>query len=269
MIGSFTLFGKEIGTYGVAAIIGILATGCFAYIKAMRNRLDEVRMVFMLLFSAIGVFVGGHILYGITNIQYIGLLFQAKNFTQWLNIAGMLFGGQVFYGGLLGGIAAAIIYAKATKLENLGGYADIMAAGVPLFHTFGRIGCFLGGCCYGIESSFGFTFHNSLIESANGVNRFPVQLFEAGFNLILFFVMWALLNKGILKNKLFFLYLAVYSAGRFVLEFFRGDSYRGFLFGLSTSQIIALMIIATVLIYTAVCIAKGRNKKTENQEQTP
>lgn len=261
MIGSFTFLGKEISSYAVAAIIGILLAGSFAYIKSKRNRLDEVRMVFLLLFSAIGVFVGGHLLYGITNIQYIGYIFKAKDFTEFINIFGLIFGGQVFYGGLLGGIAAGVIYAKATKLENLGGYADILAAGVPLFHTFGRIGCFLGGCCYGIESSFGFTFHNSLIESANGVNRFPVQLFESGFNLVLFFVMWALLNKGVLKNRLFFLYLFTYAIGRFTLEFFRGDSYRGFLFGLSTSQIVSLLIILTVTIYTVICVVKTRNRK--------
>lgn len=260
MIGSFTLFGKEISVYAVAALIGILLAGSFAYIKAKRMRLDEVRMVFMLLFGAIGVFIGGHLLYGITNIQYFGLIFKAGSFAELLNILGAIFGGQVFYGGLLGGIAAVVIYAKASKLENLGGYADIMAAGIPLFHTFGRIGCFLSGCCYGVESAFGFTFHNSLVESANGVNRFPVQLFEACFNLILFLLMWSLLNKGFLKNRLFLLYLFIYSCGRFILEFFRGDSYRGFLFGLSTSQIIAILIIAAVIIYTAVLLLRRRKQ---------
>ena len=264
MIGTFTLFGKEISAYAVAAIIGLLLAGCFAYNKARKNGLDEIRMIFMLLFSAIGVLIGGHLLYGITNIQYIGYLFKAKDFTEFINIFGLIFGGQVFYGGLLGGIAAGVIYAKATKLERLGGYADIMAAGVPLFHVFGRIGCFLGGCCYGIESSFGFTFHNSLIESANGVNRFPVQLFEAGFNLILFLAMWKLLNKGILKNRLFLLYLAVYSAGRFILEFFRGDSYRGFLFGLSTSQIIAVILISAVSVYTLITLARTKHRTQNN-----
>ena len=259
MIGSFMLFGKEISSYAIAALAGILIAGIFAYRKTKKCGLDEIKMLFMLLFGAIGVFLGGHILYGITNIQYIGALFHTYSFWQFIQVFALIFGGQVFYGGLLGGIAAAAIYAKAAKLEHFGGYADIAAAAVPLFHTFGRIGCFLGGCCYGIGSEFGFTFHNSLIESANGVNRFPVQLCEALFNFVLFLVIYFLLKKGRMKNRLFFLYLLVYAIGRFFLEFLRGDSYRGFLFGLSTSQIISVLIAAVVFI--CLIVLRIKNKK--------
>lgn len=214
MLGSLTFLGREYGYYTILALVGVLAAGAFSYIKAKKNGLNEVKIVFMLLFSAIGVLIGGHLLYGITNIDKFYFLGKASSFIEFCMIFGTLFGGQVFYGGLLGGIAAAAIYAKVSKLENFGGYTDILAATVPLFHFFGRIGCFLGGCCYGIESSFEFTFHNSIVESANGVNRFPVQLFEAGFNLLLFVVILILLNRSKLKNRLFFLYLSIYAVGK-------------------------------------------------------
>ena len=53
----------------------------------------------------------------------------------------------------------------------------------------------MGGCCYGIESEFGVVFTRSLVESANGVRRLPVQLFEAVFELVLFIVLSLLLKK--------------------------------------------------------------------------
>lgn len=258
MIGSINIFGRELGIYAIMALIGGLLAGFIAYRKARKNGLDEVTMIIMTLFGMIGVLVGGHLLYGITNIHNFGLFALVEDFDSFIAVVSFLFGGQVFYGGLIGGMIAVLIYAKVTKLESFGGYADIYAAGVPLFHCFGRIGCFLGGCCYGIESDFGFTFHNSLIEQANGVNRFPVQLFEAGFNLILFFVFWTMMNRGILKNRLFIVYLAVYAVGRFILEFFRGDTYRGFLFGLSTSQIIAVMMIVFVVVFMIIDDSKRR-----------
>ena len=114
-----------------------------------------------------------------------------------------IFGGSVFYGGLLGGMAAGAIYCKKKKF-NISEYSDIIAPGVPLFHFFGRIGCFFGGCCYGIESSFGYTVHgNELLSSVNDVQRFPVQLLEATLNLILFIVLARLLSKGALKGQQF------------------------------------------------------------------
>lgn len=258
MLGSFTFLGREFGYYTICAVIGMLATGFFCYKAAIKKGLDEVKMVFILLFSALGVLTGGHLLFGITNIQSFGVFLHIQNFQEFVYAVSIIFGGQVFYGGLLGGIAAAAIYARIVRLKDFSGYADIAAAGVPLFHFFGRIGCFLGGCCYGIESDFGFTFHNSIVESANGVNRFPVQLFEAGFNLLLFTAILILLIKGKLKNRLFLLYMFVYAIGRFILEFFRGDEYRGFLFGLSTSQIISMLIIAVIAIYSAVRFASHR-----------
>ena len=170
-----------------------------------------------------------------------------------------LFGGSVFYGGLLGGLLAGGISAKVQKL-SAGLVTDCAAPALALFHCFGRIGCFLGGCCYGVESEHGVVFTDSLIESANGVPRVPVQLYEAVFELALFFALWALLNKGVLKNRLLLVYLFSYAVGRFILEFWRGDEYRGFLFGLSTSQVVSIL----VFVVSAVLFIVKPKKKAES-----
>ncbi len=261
MLGSFEIFGKEISWYTLTALIGVLLAGAFAYIKSKKKGLDEISMIYMLMFAFVGVLIGGHLLYGVTNIGKLSFLPQAKTFGDVLMVLVSVFGGQVFYGGLFGGIAAGAVYAKAVKLKDFGGYTDIMAVGVPMFHIFGRMGCFLSGCCYGIESGFGFTFHNALVESANGVNRFPVQLFEAGFNALLAVAMLYLLNKEKFKNRLFMVYMYIYAIGRFILEFFRGDWYRGFLLGLSTSQIISAIIFVLFTVYFSVFYLRKKSVK--------
>lgn len=243
MFPGFTVFGKFISSYSLCALAGIF-TACPISIYWYKKRGgNDISMINVYLFGSIGVFLGMHILFGITNIPHWHILAEAADFKDLIMKFATIFGGSVFYGGLLGGLLAGGISAKVQKLDA-GLVTDCAAPALALFHCFGRIGCFLGGCCYGVESEHGVIFTKSLIESANGVPRVPVQLYEAAFELALFFALWALLNKGALKNRLLLVYLIAYAAGRFVLEFWRGDEYRGFLFGLSTSQIISVIVFA-------------------------
>lgn len=260
MFPGFDLFGKFISSYTLAALSGVFAAGIFAILKYKKRTGNSYPMLITLLFSSIGVGVGGSLLYGITNIRYWQYIFSFDTFEELINNIAYVFGGSVFYGGLIGGIIAGMITIKVKKYPAAD-ITDCAAPTVALFHTFGRVGCFLGGCCYGVESDFGFIYHNALIESANGVRRFPVQLFEAGFELILFIVLWRLLEAKRLKGRLFLLYLLIYPVGRFVLEFFRGDEYRGFIFGLSTSQFISVLLFSAAGV--GLILSYMREKKRE------
>ncbi len=235
----------------LASLAGIFFAGIFAYKTALKKGIDEVEMIILLLVSAACSLVGSHLLYGITNFNAIVALVnnpdKIDSFQTFIEHLKAIFGGAVFYGGLITGLIGGFIYLKKKKLD-IETYPDIGAVSIPLFHCFGRIGCFLGGCCYGVESSFGFVYSHSLIEQANGVRRFPVQLLEASLNLILFFFLLYLLKKNRLKGRLLYLYLLIYSAMRFVIEFWRGDSYRGFILGLSTSQFIGIFLFVFALI---------------------
>lgn len=267
MFPTFELFGRDISMYGVVSLIGIFVCAIYICRSAKKRGYDDNDFIVILLISAIGVLAGSHILYGITRIDLIVKLLSdfgkyVQSFGDFINCMATIFGGSVFYGGLLGGMAAGAIYCKKKKF-NISEYSDIIAPGVPLFHFFGRIGCFFGGCCYGIESSFGYTVHgNELLSSVNDVQRFPVQLLEATLNLILFIVLARLLSKGALKGKLFSIYLLCYSVIRFFDEFLRGDTYRGFLFGLSTSQIISITLFVCSLVYLIVKFKKSRQNQT-------
>lgn len=256
------IFNKRISTYGIMSTIGLFAATILACYLIKKEEKDYYDMVVVLLISSIGLLICSHIMYGITNIdlliRVVSHFDRIKGFSDFVSVFAYIFGGSVFYGGLIGFLLTALICVKKKKL-NKKRYFDIFAVIIPLFHFFGRIGCFLVGCCYGIESKIGFTFRNAMVESANHVHRFPIQLVEASFNLILFFVLYHFYKKGKNKGKLIYVYLMSYAVARFIFEFFRGDEYRGFLFGLSTSQIIsALIIITLIIIYIVKRIKKEK-----------
>jgi phosphatidylglycerol:prolipoprotein diacylglycerol transferase len=229
-----------------------LVTLFYICFLAKKQGKDDTTAMFMLLLAAPGLLVGGALLFGLTNLSSI-LDVIAKRETYattggfWKAILAN-FGGSVFYGGLLGGMLTSGLY--LIRKKDRADYADLGAVAVPLFHTFGRLGCFLTGCCYGVESDIGFVYHHAISAGANGVSRFPVQLVEMGLNIALFFLLHSWLRKGKQKGRLMQWYLLIYPVYRFVLEFFRGDDYRGFLFGLSTSQFISLLILLGNLIIT-------------------
>ncbi len=265
MLPDINLFGKNISFYAISALIGFLVVFAFHQIYCKKKGYDEIFMLFLLLFSMIGVIIGGHLLYAITMHEYIVAFFRNINsmnsFKTVLDYLITIFGGNVFYGGLLGGIFAAAIYLRKRKF-NADSYIGVGTLCIPLFHTFGRLGCFLSGCCYGIESDFGFFLNYSAAPGCSGVRRFPVQLVEALVELIFFVVLFILFDKKKASGKsIFICYMVFYSIARFFLEYLRGDSYRGHIGILSTSQFISLLILFSFVIYLFALIIKNKLKR--------
>lgn len=264
MFPYFDLFGRQISMYMICALVGALVVLLVTYKIAEHNGLDEVEMLYMMLFSGIGVFVFGHLLYAFTVPDRIWQVFsnldKIKDFNTFAFFVNYILGGSVFYGGLLGAIFVFFLYTKIKKL-SFGDYSDIGAMAIPLFHFFGRIGCFLSGCCYGVEWEHGITYTHSAVPQADGVARFPVQLVEAGLNLMLFFLLYYLYKKGKANHKVLAFYLLIYPTYRFILEFFRGDAYRGFVGGLSTSQFISVVLFVLSAAWLVVRYVKNRKKK--------
>lgn len=268
MFPSFEIFGKTISMYMICALVGIFAVLIFTYKLAKRKGLSEFSMLYMMLFSFGGVVVFSHILYAFT-VPYtvegvLANLDKIKSFDDFIYAFNLVFGGSVFYGGLIGAIAVFFIYTKIKKLD-FGEYSDIGGMSIPLFHFFGRLGCFFSGCCYGVEAKYGIAYRHAIVPSANGVTRFPVQLVEAGLNLLLFFLLFYLYRKGKANHKILAVYLLIYPVYRFILEFFRGDSYRGFLLGLSTSQLISIFVFAFAVIW--LIVSKIRSNKIKTAEK--
>lgn len=159
--------------------------------------------------------------------------------------AALLPGGVVFYGGLIGGAIGLLGAARAQRLP-VRRVVDAAVVPVCLGHAIGRVGCLLGGCCYGrpFAGPWAVTYTHPLSPLHDGIARHPWPLYEA--TLMLLFALWlatagAPATRGVRPGYHGALYLAVYAIVRFSLEFFRGDSLRGLIWNgaLSTSQVIA------------------------------
>lgn len=246
-----TIFGHRLSSYGVAAVAGFLlgllfiVAGRKKYPETWKDSLDAF------LLGAIGALPGAKLLYLVSVLpQLIGDIPLIRNDFAYF-YTHYLAGGMVFYGGLFAAILVARLVAAffGKQLKEL--YPQLIPA-LTLMAGMGRVGCFLAGCCYGKETAgpVYVVFTQSLF-APRGVHLIPTQLIEAGFEFVLFFVFFKL-GKTKWKTKLLSIYLALYAAFRFILEFFRGDEGRGIILGLSFSQWISLAVLSGVLIHTLI-----------------
>ena len=116
MFPYITIFNKQISLYLIMAVIGMFASSLFAIREVKKKSKDTNEFIVILLISAIGLFFGGHILYGITNIRVLYRLIthfdKLASFKQFIDVFIYIFGGQVFYGGLIGALITGSIYTK-------------------------------------------------------------------------------------------------------------------------------------------------------------
>lgn len=258
-----SLFNKSIPSYWLCSLLGIIV----CIIVSLRRKkyfkdLEQVDITNSAALVCIGAIIGARLLYLVTIspilIKNIDVLLSNKSLAY-----EVLSNGMVFYGGLFGALFTLYAYVRHYNLDSKA-FFDFYAPLFPLFHSFGRIGCFLTGCCYGIESHrFGMEYHNSII-APNDIELLPIQLLCSALNIVLFFGVLIYEKRHHIQGKGIWVYLVVYSVGRFFVEFLRGDELRGIILGLSTSQWISIMLLLVVLF-------RIKNnvwwKKTENELQ--
>lgn len=161
-------------------------------------------------------------------------------------------GGYTFYGAMLLAMFSIFAYCHIKKINFLQ-FGDIAAPATALGLFFGRIGCFLAGCCWGIPTKmpWGVVFsHPDSFTTNHIVALHPTQLYEAFSGLIIFFyLLWKFKHRKYV-GQIFFQGLMLYSVARFMIEFFRGDDYRGYVFdgALSYSQLVSLVIFPFTIV---------------------
>jgi len=160
--------------------------------------------------------------------------------------------GFVWYGGVIGAFLFLLIYAKIRKIPLLK-ITDLMTPFALLFDAIARFGCLFAGCCYGVRAPWGIKLH--------GVTRFPSPLFESALCLIILAIILIWKPERKRPGILLPLFLVTYSAGRFVLEFFRGDSSRGAFLFFSTSQWLALLVFLALGI--ALLVVRKKEKRCQ------
>jgi phosphatidylglycerol:prolipoprotein diacylglycerol transferase len=152
--------------------------------------------------------------------------------------------GFVFYGGLVGACLGTIIYAWKNKYP-LWKIADVMAPSVALGHGFGRIGCFMTGCCYGRVANVPWAVHfppGGIVPTTEG--RHPTQIYEALLNFMFSFVLVILYRRKKFDGQIFAIYLVGYAILRAFVESFRGDYDTFYLGVLTPGQMAGVIIFA-------------------------
>ena len=103
----------------------------------------------------------------------------------WYEVFMIHHGGLVFYGGLIGAVLTSVVYVKWKRLPPMK-VGDALAPSIALGHVFGRIGCFLNGCCFGSACSLPWAVRFPAEHQTAGQPVHPSQLYEAGLNLLLY-----------------------------------------------------------------------------------
>lgn len=243
-IGPVTIYG-----YGLMVAIAIIAAYLISEIRAKKKGLDYDHIFTLAIWCLISGTIGSKLLYFTTIWKEV-----VKNPAVILEFQN----GFVVYGGIIGGIIGGFLYCKYKKW-NFFEYFDLAMPQIALAQGIGRIGCFLAGCCYGkaAEGGLGIAFHNS-DYAPNGVKLIPTQLYSAAFDIGLFAALLWMDKKKKGHGQIAGAYLVLYSIGRFIIEFFRGDLERGAVGALSTSQFIAIFLFAAGI---ALFLWAGKGKK--------
>ena len=209
-----------IHTYGFLVALGVGLGLTFLYVQAKKQGLDAPRIVdagfYIILVSLLGA----------------KLILLIGNFSYYRDYPGELLSlarsGGVFQGGLAFGVLFALWYFRRRRIPTWK-VADLAGPALALGHGFGRIGCFMAGCCYGREcvAPVGVVFQSQYAHDLTGLPLgqaiYPVQLFEAGLNFLNFLVLFVILRRRTFDGQVFSFYIVNYSLIRFFTEYFRGD----------------------------------------------
>jgi len=235
-------------SYGAMVALGFALAIFLMYRNACRFGLDRDQLIDLAIVMLVFGIVGARMLYVALNFSY----YMAHP----LDILKLSKGGLVWYGGFIAALAAAIVYARRKKINFWLG-ADLMAPYIALAQSLGRIGCFLNGCCYGLEmpagSFFGVTFP---METCL---RMPTQLYSSAALLLIFIALRIWQERRHFVGEIFLGYCMLYSLKRFFIEFFRGDNPR-LVHGLTVSQAISIAVFMASLGFLLYKVLLWRKK---------
>ena len=240
-------------TYGVLLAAAYLLGLKLAMVRASKRGLNDAQVLDLGIYIIIAALVGAKLLLLVTDFR----TFRADP----SELLTLLRSGGVFYGGLILAVAVALWYISRAGLP-LWTTCDVFAPGIALGHVVGRFGCFFAGCCYGKPTTepwgitFTDTFAASNVGTPLGIPLHPTQLYEAGAEFLILVLLLTTERKGRpFAGRTFWLYMLLYAASRFVIEFYRGDE-RGSVGIFSTSQFISI-ILAPLAIVMLVYLARA------------
>jgi len=238
-IGPLTIY-----SYGVMMALAVIVCALLMSKDAFLRLKITQEIIFDLVFWVVcaGI-LGARIFYVFLNLDY----FLGNP----LEIIQIQKGGLAWQGGLLAGMTMGIFYIRRHSLP-LAETLDLAAPYIALGQTIGRIGCFLNGCCYGKEVSWGiyFPIYHARLH--------PTQLYESVSLFFIFLILKRYQKFNQIPGRVFVAYLFLASLERFVVEFFRADHGTTWL-GLSIFQWVSLIVMSSA--FYAHTIIQSRFRK--------
>lgn len=234
-------------TFGVLLGAAYLTALWWLVRGARRARIDPDAVTSLGTWAIVGALAGAKLLLVIRTVGEFGA--TAGDLWSFVTSAGD------FYGGFIGGLAASALFFWRHRELDAWRVADLAAPAIALGQAIGRVGCLMAGDDYGRPTSvpWAVTFTDpdaaAIGGAPLGVPLHPVQLYESIACLAIFAVLVRLGRRPHRDGDVILTYTIVYAFARFILEFFRGDADRGFVFGglLSTSQFIAILMVVFAL----------------------
>lgn len=244
----------SIHTYGFLLALGVLL-GIFVCMHlAKKAGLDRVLVYDFIFYSVLIGLLGAKLWLFVTEIKFY--LSDPSQIPTLITAAGS------FYGGLIFGALFVVWFVRRHKLA-FKKVADVLTPGVAIAHFFGRMGCFAAGCCWGREADnckMAVTFSSPDAETGvpKGIPLYPTQVMEAVLNLINFIILLIVYKKKKFDGMVTVVYIFNYSIIRFIVEYFRGDTDRGYIIGnlehpftsISVPQLVSIIgVIIAIILY--------------------
>ncbi len=230
-------------TYGVLVALGFVVGIVFAVYFGKKEGIAREKILDIGFYTILAAIGGSRLFFVIIEYKYF-LKNPIDIFKVWE-------GGLVFYGGVLLVIPMILIYFKKNALPAWK-TLDIFAPSLAIGHAIGRLGCFSAGCCYGkpTDLPWGVTFTDPHSLAIIGIPLHPTQLYESFAEIGNFAVLLILRKYKKFDGQLVWTYVLIYSVIRFIIEFFRGDRARGFIYnGFSIAQVISLGLFLAAIIF--------------------
>ena len=238
-------------SYGVMVAVGFGLATILICREADKFSIEKDKVIDLAILILISGIAGARFLYVMLNAGY----YIARP----LEILGLSKGGLVWYGGFLSAALASIFYIRRKRM-NFWNVADLIAPYIALAQGAGRIGCFLNGCCYGIETHSGYPL--AVAFPGERVFRHPTQIYSSILLILIFLILRFGQERRRFTGEIFLGYCALYSAKRFIIEFLRGDNPRIF-YCLTLSQVISLAVLTGSLIIFLYRMARWKKRHSD------